>query len=271
MTKSIDQTNALNTPVKQYKQMAKTPPPKGDRTSAPNYRNLSRTPNQAAKERISERMQFGQPPKDQPHVPKDAVPQRVSNRLALSRAKGTKEPIIAKKPPLKEPAPQKRIPTKGQPVSSRPLEQPFRNRFDHPLTERELNQLRLTRLKGTDQKHTHELLQKLSGQSKQLAQQLSVLLIPAQPIKQEPVPIKSEPMVPVKKEPIRDLTNQLLDAQEDARYLEEDYPKLKQQEQQAALNLLRDKYKAPKTSNPKHIQKIIRDRLTQIRDEIQSL
>jgi hypothetical protein len=271
--KSIHETNALNTPVKQYKPIAKSPESKGEQASAPNYRKLSQTPSRATSEEISGRVQFGQPPTDERRQTPNTVPPRVSNRPALSRAKGTKEPIVPHHSPLKPSKPRQPTSSNAQPVSSTDTQDSkFRNRFDHPLTERELNQLRLAKLQGTNQKHIQGLIQQLSGQSKQLAQQLSSLMgSPRQPIKSEVSTVKSEPMAPVKREPREDLTNQLLDAQEDYRILEEDYPKMKPEEQQAALTQLREKYTAVKTANSKHVKKIIQNRLTQIREEIQYL
>jgi hypothetical protein len=240
--KSIDQTNELNTPVKGYIAPAKVKSKQGDRTSAPNYRKLSQTPTRMRHDTISGQVHFGQPPKDTKRTAnKNFPPPRVSNRPTLSREKGHREPMTPQNKPLRVAKPRAANTTtnrqSSQATSSTQPTRPFRNRFDHPLTERELNQLRLGNLKGKNQKITQELLNKLLTQSKQLAEKLEnrQSAIKQESVSPQKVLVKSEPMPPIlqKKEPkpkpaaarATILRGELIQAQADARHLEMEYPK----------------------------------------------
>jgi hypothetical protein len=180
------------------------------------------------------------------------------------------------KEPLQIARPKEAARATPQAVASINPFESFKNRFDNPITERELDQLRLAKLKGTDQKLTQELLNSLFNQSKQLAQQLSASpkLSPAPKATLKASPSSPRPpspkvaMVETRKDK---LTQDLLDAQEDARYLIEDYSKQSLQEQQEGLGKLRTKYAAGVKANSVHIQKLIREKLASLRDEIQTL
>jgi hypothetical protein len=101
-------------------------------------------------------------------------------------------------------------------------------------------------------------------------------------VKQQPP--QELPLVPVKTEPkaaepkakskgklsqLPALRGQLVELQTDARFLETQYPKLGQAQQQVTLSKLREKYKAPKTANSIHVQKLIRDEMQRIRDQME--
>lgn len=273
--RSIDETNALNKPVKGYRTPVKPKVDRVERTVAANYRKLSLTPSRIAGDVISSQAQFGQPPKDLKRS-KTVIPQRVSNQPKLQAESTSKAPASTQINALKASPtrPKKvvtptessaRMPTRPSQIAGNPVTKTFHNKFDNPLTKRELDQLRLAQLQGKDQKITQDLLKRLLNQSQSLAQQLA----PQKPtaIRRAYPPSQKSPAERMREE----VTQKLLDAQEDLRYLEQDYPKAEGTEQTTALTRLRDKYKAGKKSNTKQIHKLIQDELTRLREELQSI
>jgi hypothetical protein len=273
MKSSIRDTNAINKPVKGYRQPAKEKYGKPERASAPNYRTLSQTPAQIQKNTISGQVQFGQPPTDPKRTAPKTVPPRVSNRISIA-----KQPKVSASPqqpsptkPLQLPDTTKKFIGKSYETTAKPMAKKFRNLFDHPLTERELNQLKLAQLKGKSHKETKELLEKLVGQSKQLVQKITQFT----PKKESPKLeiLKGVPLVKEKekeKPEMQTLTNKLLDLQEDFRFIDQDYSKLPEDKQKEALRKFRDKYKAGKKANTNHIKKLIQDEIAKVRQKIQT-
>ena len=274
MKTSIHDTNALNKPTKGYKQPVKEKRGKSERTSVPNYRTLSQTPAQLQKKTLSGQVQFGQPPTDPKRTAPKTIPPRVSNRIALpSETKTLAIPKAIPAEPLHLPDTTKKPIGKQYATASKPIPKQFRNRFDNPLTERELNQLKLTQLKGKGQRETKELLEKLLKGSQHLAQQLTRL----KPQQQElTVPIKTE-MAPVlekgkgEQTKLEILTNELLELQRDIQFVDQEYSKLSTNEQKVAIQRLRQKYKAGKKANTNHIKKLIQDEISKVQKEIQLL
>ena len=272
MKTSIHDTNALNKPTKGYRQPVKEKYGKSERTYVPNYRILSQTPSQLQKNTISGQVQFGQPPSDPKRAVPTKIPPRVSNRIALlTEAKTTAIPKGMPTEPLHLPDTTKASIGKQYATASKILPKQFRNRFDYPLTERELNQLKLGQLKGKSQKETKELLEKLLKGSQYLAQQLTRL----NPQQQEVTAPKTE-MVPVEKGKgeltrLETLTNELLDFQQDSQFIDQEYSKLPTNEQKVAIQRLRQKYKAGKKANTNHIKNLVHDKILKVRNEIQSL
>jgi hypothetical protein len=158
MSKTIQDTNSVNKTVQGYTAPVKEKQRKPDPDSAPNYRSLTMTPKKAQADILASRAHFGQSIKDLNQTKRTIVPPKVSNRPALAREKGQKEPMQPKQeqPPLKSVQPKPRIQATTKSTGGEHETKPFRS-FDFPLSARELNQLRLEQLKGTDQK-TQELL-----------------------------------------------------------------------------------------------------------------
>ena len=270
-------TNSLNKPVKSYKPVVTTPKGKVESDSAPNYRTLSMTPKRNVEKVIAGQAQYGQPTKEKPSTrPNKGPPPKVSNRPALSRKKGHTEPIPHKLEPLAlpkyKPTSSKVPKSSTSSASTRPQEKtPLKNRFDFPLTQRELNQIRLSQMKGSEQTKTQELLNRLLAQSNKLAQQLTPQQQQQQQQQPQQVAQAPTPTIVKKEFQIKEqLTAELVAALDDAQYLEQTYPKQSQPEQQAGLTELRQRYGAGKKANAVHIQKIIRDKLVEIRNQLQT-
>jgi hypothetical protein len=239
-------------------------PNKTNKTNKKNKKSIQpKLSKRTAERTIAGQAQYGQPAKEKSSgQTRKGPPPKVSNRPALSREKGHTEPISRKQATLKvEKQRTSRSQASSATVQQKPSSSPLKNRFDFPLTPREINQLRLGQLKGTGQQRTQELLNTLLAQSSKLAHQLK----PKPVVAESPVVVKTEPELKDK------LTSELLEAQDDAQYLELEYPKQQVPEQQAGLSKLRQKYGAGKKANPTHIQKLIRDKLAEIRAQLQTL
>ncbi len=135
--------------------------------------------------------------------------------------------------------------------------QKFRNHFDNPLTQRELEQLKLAQLQGKDQKQTQELLNRLLEQSQLLAQAL-------QPKALSPPPQRPETRA-------QRIQRELTDAQADLHFLEQEYDKLDTEEQKIQIKRYRHKYYASRKGNILHIQKLVRDKIATLNEELQEV
>ncbi len=169
--KSIDDTNALNKPSQGYIAPVKPKPPTGEQISAPNYRKLGETQAKATASTLSSQAQYGQPAKETQRTPNGKVPMKVSNRPALVATNpATSAPTIQK--PLALPKRPKISVSKAvSKTVGTPQGKKFQNKFDKPLTEREIAQLKLAQVQNKDQ--GSELLKKLLVQSQVLAKQLA--------------------------------------------------------------------------------------------------
>jgi hypothetical protein len=167
-TKSIDDTNALNKATKRYIPMVKPTQGAGDRTSAPNYRALTKNPTRTRADTLASQVQYGQPASERETKKQTAIPSKVSNRIPLEREKGTAAlPAINLQQPLQLTVKKKEKVQATSATKSKLQPKEFKNRFDKPLTDRELAQLRLAQLQGKEQGPT--LLGKLLAQTQALA------------------------------------------------------------------------------------------------------
>jgi hypothetical protein len=236
-------------------------------TSTPNYRQLSKTPRSERQEEIASVIQFGQPAKDE----NPSSSKRNANQTKFPSK--TKEmhrdaPAVNLKPLSMEQREFNPSPKSNTTVSS-PMQRPFRNRFDHPLTARELHQLKLSQLKGGNQRSIQNLLAMLLEQSKQISNHLAET---KQDVPPPPSQVKSETKPPPPPQSRKDIIEQhIQQAQSDLQFLQDEYPKKSQQEQQDALKRLRATYDAGPKSNPTHIQKAIRDKLQDLNNELQTI
>jgi hypothetical protein len=244
-------------------------------SQSPNYTQLNHTPWSQTRTAISAAIQFGEPYIDKSpatHMP----PLRDGNRRKfpvkqrpLSTDLQIKKPLTIKQTELKTQL--------GRSKTERDLatqQQPLRNLFDHPMTARELHQLKLAQLvKGHDQNQVQQLFALLLDQSKRI----SNLLIPdnMQPKddKQQALSsVKTEVQTTLPSPTLKDIVQEKLSiAQADLLFLHDEYPKKSQQEQHDSLKQLRLKYNVPTKSNPIHIQKSIRDTIQQLSIELQAL
>jgi hypothetical protein len=154
MSNSLKDTNAINKPIKGYKPERTPAASRAESDSAPNYHNLSMTPKKNAERTIVGQAQYGKPAKDNSSGQTRKGPQpKVSNRPALSREKGHTEPISRKQATLKA---EKQRASQSQAssatVQQKPSSFPLKNRFDFPLTLREINQLRFSNSKAQNNK-----------------------------------------------------------------------------------------------------------------------
>jgi hypothetical protein len=105
--------------------------------STPNYRKLNKTPRSERQEKIASVIQFGQPAKDENPSPS----KRNANQTRFPSK--TKEmhgdaPVVKLKPLSMEQRGSTNPLPKSKTTVSTPMQRPFRNLFDHPLTAREL-------------------------------------------------------------------------------------------------------------------------------------
>jgi hypothetical protein len=271
--KSIDETNAINKPSKGYIAPVQPKVNQVERTSAPNYRKLTQTPMRARIDTLSNQVQYGQPAKEIIRTPKNKVPMKVSNRPTLAAEKVALSSTTTQKSLQLPKRPKRAVSEAASKTIGKPQAKKFKNRFDNPLTPRELEQLRLAQLKGKDQVVTNELLNKLLGQSQALAKQLAASTQPATQSKVSPKvspvasPVSPRKLGPprksatVQKAPTRseEIATEIANAQANLRFLAEEYPKLEATRQQEVLKPLRAKYGAPRRATPIQIEKLIRD------------
>ncbi len=254
----IEDTNALNKPVTDYKQPIKVARGYGDRDSAPNYKKLSQTPARSATEKISGQVQYGQPAFDSKKTPKGKVPEKVSNRPTLKASTAIAQPKAETPKPLQTSTKKKsRIAKESKTIGKTPTKK-FRNLFDNPLSQREIEQLKLAHLQGKDHKQTQELLNRLLVQSQQLAQALQ--------------PKLASPPPPRRPETAAErIQRELTDAQSDLQFLEQEYDKLDSEAQKVQIKRFRHKYYASRKGNILHIQKLVRDKITTLNEELQEV
>jgi hypothetical protein len=243
-------------------------------SQSPNYTQLNQTPRSQTRTAISAAIQFGEPYIDKSpatHMP----PLRDGNRRKfpvkqrpLSTDLQIQKPLTIKQTELKTQL--------GCSKTERDLatqQQPLRNLFDHPMTARELHQLKLAQLRGLDQKHVQQLFALLLDQS----QRISNLLIPdnmkPKDDKQQALSaVKTEVQTTLPSPTLKDIVQEKLStAQADLLFLHDEYPKKSQQEQHDLLKQLRLTYNVATKSNPIHIQKSIRDTIQQLKIELQAL
>lgn len=234
--------------------------------STPNYRQLNKTPMSERQEEIASVIQFGQPATDE----NQSSSKRNANQTKFPSK--TKEmhgdaPAVHLKPLSVEQRESNPLPKSNTTVGT-PIQRPFRNRFDHPLTARELHQLKLSQLKGGNQRNIQNLLALLLEQSKQISNHLAET---KQDVPPPPSQVKSETKPPPPQSRKDIIEQDIQQAQSDLQFLQDDYLKKSPQEQQDALKRLRATYGAGPKSNPIHIQKAIRDKLQDLNDELQTI
>jgi hypothetical protein len=268
---SSKDSNALNKAEKEgkiYREERNVKRSEPHHMSTPNYRQLNKTPMSERQQGIASVIQFGQPAKDENQLSS----KRNANQTKFPTKETHEEDPVFKLKPLSM---EQRGPTNPLPKSntteSTPMQKPFRNRFDHPLTARELHQLKLSQLKGGNQRNIQNLLAMLLEQSKQISNHLAETKqdAPRPPSSQVKSETKPSPPLPQSRKDI--IEQDIQQAQSDLQFLQDEYPKKSQQEQQDALKRLRATYGAGPKSNPIHIQKAIRDKLQNLNDELQTI
>lgn len=236
-----------------------------NKITSPNYKALNMTKSSERKHEMTKNVQFGNPTTmEQKTSKRDATkiifPKKQSTGATISSSEESRKPLDTIKRSTTQ-TPKDSTATTSNETHPTPL----RNRFDHPLTQRELHQLKLSQLKGANEKIIQQLLSQLLQQSKNISSQL------VEKKREEPkvAAIKQEEKkIPSRKDIIQD---DIQDAQQDLQFLQDEYPKRSQQEQQDALKSFRAKYNAGPKSNPIHIQKSIRDKIQELNDELQAI
>jgi hypothetical protein len=208
-----------------------------------------------------------------PKTPKGKIPQKVSNRPNLAKTNTTiaEAPKIDKKLALPK-QPKKAVPKDSSTVVGKPMTKKFINKFDKPLTEREIAQLKLAQLQGKDQ--GPDLLKKLLVQSQQLAKQLAPSAVAQATAVEDKKPLQST-LSPRKTATVKSRSEQLsieiAKANEDLSFLHEQFPKLDSAKQTTALQQFRAKYSPGKKTTSANIAKLIRSYIEERNAELQKL
>ena len=251
--------NAIIKPVHGYVQPVEPSPKRSIVVQAlPIYGQLFITPASATATRLKEQIRFGNPTVESFSEPHSIVPMKRSDAISLkqpigSNASRTSERI--RKPLSTKLMKERHLPQAGVsgPSNMHQRPRPLRNRFDYPLTKREIEQLKLKLIKGERDKETHDLLKKLVSQSEQVGTKVLQQL--------QNIALKPTATIP------SPIAQKIKEAQSDLYELDSVYPTLGTDEQKKMLMKLRHAYGAPKKSNPVHMKKKIREAIKDLEDQ----
>jgi hypothetical protein len=274
----------------------------------PNYGLLNSTPASEAKAYLSGIAQYGAGRKDELVVKKQVIPFAKSDKRKLAPQHAENEIADERHPDVQTPLAiaQPAVRRKRKPVTAsvQPSKE-FKNRFDHPLTQREINQLKLQKLKGPDST-TEKVLAKLLSASGRVGRRLARQIEPLEPervierIEPEPNPTldvtasaaaeetpttlrpikteveieskEEEPEMPTPKPAERTIAGRskrqvLQQAEHDLAQLTHQYPIMHPDEQRMILDRLRDTYHASRRANVPQIKKLISDIVQEMKPE----
>ena len=251
--------NAIVKPVHEYVQPVEPGPRRSIIVQAiPIYGQLFATPSSATATRLKEQSRFGTPTNESFSEPQSTVPMKRSDTTSLKRPIGSNAPRASEqipKPLSTSTRKQRQLPqvNVSRPSNRRQTPSPLRNRFDYPLTKREIEQLKLKLVKGERDQETHELLKKLLTQSEQVGVKVLQQL--------QNIALKPTATIP------SPIAQKIKEAQSDLYELDSVYPTLSSEEQKKMLVKLRHAYGAPKKSNPVHMKKKIREAIKDLEDK----